>query len=200
MRGDTQIGQLDEAAFLATLLEWQVTGYFRVVDGVEADVDRLDELALLEHGDREFLGKLVRLRRRVAELRRLLTPHRGVFAALARPDFELLAKTESAAHFRALNDRLERAIDAVENAREMVLGSFELYMTGTAQNTNNFVKLLTSVTVLVGLLGVIAGVMGINFEVEFFRSGMAGFLLVIAGMVVLAGGILALAWRRRWFD
>ncbi len=143
-----------------------------MLDGIEEEVDKLDERALLERADRKFLGEMVELRRRVAELRRLLTPHREVFAALARPDFELPAKTESAAHFRALNDQLERALDAVENAREMVLGSFQLYMTGTAQSTNNIVKTLMVVTVMVGILGA--------FEMKFFKSGATGFMLVIA--------------------
>lgn len=82
---------------------------------------------------------------------------------------------------------LTKNLARLEDTREMVLGSFALYMTGTARNTNNFVKPLTLVTVLVGLLGVIAGVMGMSFEAGFFKYGMSGFLLVIAGMAGGAG-------------
>ncbi len=198
VQGDTKIGQLNSASFLAALLDWHIASYFKVLNKLEEDVDRLDEAALLKRADREFLGELVELRRRVSELRQLLAPHQEVFASLSRPDFEAIATTESAAHFRSLNDRLDRAIDAVEHAREMVIGTFELFMTGTAQSTNDTMKVLTLVTVIVGVTGVLAGVMGMNFTIGFFESGLTGFLIVVASMVLLAGGLLALARWRDW--
>jgi Mg2+ and Co2+ transporter CorA len=199
VQGDTQIGELNAASFLAALLDWHVMSYFHVLENLEAEVDRLDETALRQPADHAFLEELVELRSRVAELRRLLTPHREVFSALARPDFEVLASSESAAHFRALDDRLERAIEAVEHTREMVIGSFELFMTGTAQNTNDIMKVLTIATVLVGIMGVIAGIMGMNFKLAFFESGALGFTIVLVAMIVLVGGTIALARWRRWF-
>ncbi len=198
VQGDTQIGRLDAASFLAALLDWHIASYYKVLNKLEEDVDRMDEDALLTRANRAFLDDLVELRRRVSNLRQLLAPHQEVFAALSRPDFEAVATTESAAHFRSLNDRFERAMDAVEHAREMVIGTFELFMTGTAQNTNDTMKVLTLVTVLVGITGVIAGIMGMNFRFGFFESGLTGFLIVIGGMVLLVGAILALARRRGW--
>jgi len=198
VRGDTQIGTLNAASFLAALLDWHVSSYFSVLHNLEDEIDRLDELAIMAPANRKFLREVVALRRRVSYLRQLIFPHQEVFAALARPDFEAISQTESAAHFRALDDRLDRAISSVEHAREMVIGTFELFMTGTSQSTNDTMKVLTLVTVLVGLIGVIAGIMGMNFNVEFFQSGAFGFGIVIAGMIVLAISILAIARRRGW--
>lgn len=198
VRGDTQIGTLTAASFLAALLDWHVSSYFTVLHSLEDEVDRLDEMAILNPADRKFLRQVVALRRRVSYLRQLIAPHREVFAALARPDFEAISQTESAAHFRALEDRLDRAIDAVEHAREMVIGTFELFMTGTSQSTNDTMKVLTLVTALVGLIGVIAGIMGMNFTTEFFETGNRGFITVIAGMFLLTASILAVARWRRW--
>ncbi|HUP27018.1 MAG TPA: CorA family divalent cation transporter [Chloroflexia bacterium] len=199
IQGDTQIGQLNAASFLAALLDWHISSYFGVLDRLEDDVDDLDEVALLKPADRAFLRRLVDLRRRVSEVRQMLAPHREVFAALARPDFEAIAATESAAHFRALEDRLDRALDAVEHAREMIIGTFELFMTGTSQSTNETMKVLTVVTVLVGAMGVIAGIMGMNFQADFFSSGTEGFYAVLGGMIVLLVLILVIARWRKWF-
>jgi Mg2+ and Co2+ transporter CorA len=198
LRGDTDLGQLDSPAFLAALLDWHVSSYFTALDGLEEEVERLDEAALRQRADPRFLEELAALRRRVGDLRRLLAPHREVFAALARPDFRVVAASESAAHFRALNDRLERALDAADAAREMVLGSFELFMTGTAQSTNDTVRVLTVVTVLIGLTGVIAGVMGMNFPLALFDSGAVGFAAVLAGMAATVAAVLLLARARGW--
>ncbi|HEX2152491.1 MAG TPA: hypothetical protein VHL52_00750 [Acidimicrobiia bacterium] len=46
--GESRLGQLDVPQFLALLLDWQLTGNFKVIDKVQSDVDRLDE-DLLEH-------------------------------------------------------------------------------------------------------------------------------------------------------
>src|SRR5687768_1322493 len=193
VRGDTQIGALTAASFLAALLDWHVSSYFSVLRNLEDEVDRLDEMAILAPTDRKFLRQVVELRRRVSYLRQLLSPHQEVFAALARPDFEAIAQTESAAHFRDLDDRLDRAIASVDHAREMVIGTFELFMTGTSQSTNDTMKALTLITLLVGLMGVIAGAMGMNFTTEFFEVGTPGFVLTIAGMFVLTIAILIVA-------
>ncbi len=198
MRGDTQIGALTAASFLAALLDWHVSSYFTVLRSLEDEVDRLDEMAILAPADRKFLRQVVTLRRRVSYLRQLIAPHQEVFAALARPDFEAIAQTASAAHFRALEDRLNRAIDAVEHTREMVIGTFELFMTGTSQSTNDTMKVLTLVTALVGLMGVMAGIMGMNFTTELFESGTPGFALTIAGMLILCASIFVVARLRRW--
>lgn len=198
VRGDTQLGELTSATFLGALMDWHVGGYFRVLDELELSVDRLDEAVLTHPDDHEFLEDLVDLRRRVGELRRLLTPHREVFAALARPDFASIAQTESAAQFRSLADRFERAVESVENARELVLGSFDLYMTGTSRRTNDSVRALTIVTVALGVIGAVAGLMGTNFEVTFFKAGNLGFALMLLAMLLLIALVLWLARRNRW--
>ena len=198
VREDSGLGALDSASFLAALLDWHITSYFRVLDEFEAMVDTLDEEVLLHPNDREFLEDLVDLRRRVGQLRRLLAPHREVFAGLARPDFHVLVGSDAGPQFRALDDRFERAMDAVENARELVIGSFDLYMAGTARKTNEAVQILTIVTVSLGIIGAVAGVMGTNFTVGFFKAGATGFVLMLVGMGLLIALVLLFARRRRW--
>jgi len=146
---------------------------------------------------RAQVDQLIQARRRVAEVRRLLTSHRDVFYGLARPDFMATEKPEIRPHFVALNARLERAEDDVDHARELVVGAFELLATRAAQKTNDTMRVLTFVTVLLGSLALFAGVMGMNFELAFFHSGQKGFLIVtgIMGLITLVSTLVAL-WRK----
>ena len=200
LSGDRELGRIEAPSFLAALLDWQLGTYFKLVDELERGVDLLDERAL-RGGDREdrtdLLAEMVQLRHRTGRIRRTIAPQREVFAALARPGFELLATSESAAHFRALQARVERAIDAIENARELLIGSFDLYMTQTAQRTNDVMRVLTIVNVILLPAVVLAGIMGMNFKVAFFENTNL-FWIVIAAMVVIAAGSLVLARRRQW--
>jgi magnesium transporter len=200
LSADRELGRIEAPSFLAALLDWQLGTYFKLVDELERGVDVLDERAL-RGGDREdrtdLLAEMVQLRHRTGRIRRTIAPQREVFAALARPGFEVLATSESAAHFRALQARVERAIDAIENAREMLIGSFDLYMTQTAQRTNDVMRVLTIVNVILLPAVVLAGIMGMNFKVAFFENTNL-FWIVIAAMVVIAAGSLLVARWRQW--
>jgi magnesium transporter len=198
IKGDTKMGMITAESLVASLLEWHITSYFRVLEKLEIEVDRLDEEILASSPERSFLPELIKLRNRVSRLRRLLAPHRDVFYALARPDFVLLADSESAPHFKTLNDRFERAMDSIETARDLVISSFDLLTTRTAEYTNDVMKVLTFATVILGATGVIAGILGMNFEMEFFKSGSSGFWSVISGLVFLIVGSIIYAKLKNW--
>ena len=167
-----QLGQ----DFLRRFSDWHINAYFQMLERIELKVDRIDERALRARSKEDPLVEMVTIRRRISQVRRALTPHREVFASLARPDFQLLSKSGLATHFRDLNERLERAIDAVENARDLLIGSFDIYMSHTAQRTNHVIKVLTLASVIFFIAGVTASVMSMNFKVPFYNTGRTRFL------------------------
>ena len=188
-----EVGLLSPVEFLADLLEWHVDAFLRAAEQLELEVEKLDDAAL--RTERDLVDRLVRMRRRIAHVRRMLTPHREVYAELTRPDFlPHLDEREE----RALADasqRLERAVDAIANAREMLLGTFDVHMTRTAQRTNEVMKVLTLASVILLPSVVLAGVMGMNFKVGLFENANL-FWVVIAIMAVLAiGTVVAARWR-----
>jgi Mg2+ and Co2+ transporter CorA len=197
-RADTRLGMLSAESFTASLLDWQLVSYFDAVSDFEAAVDRLEVGIMTSRRNPECLPELAELRRGASRLRRMLAPHRNLFSALARPDFRPDADGDANAHFIALDDRFARAMDAVENARDLVVGSFELFTTRTAQRTNDTMRVLTVVTVLLGTLAVVAGVLGMNFPAPFFDSGARGFWTAVGTMAGLTAAILLLARWRRW--
>ena len=181
--GETRIGGLRPASFTASLLDWQVDSYLHAVSNLEEEVDRLEVSLLSSKVYHECLPDLAKLRRGTSRLRRMLAPHRHVFGSLARPDFRPGDDGEDTGpnkDFRALEQRFERAMDAVENARDLVVGSFELFTTRSAQRTNETMRVLTFVTVLLGTLAVIAGAMGMNFKAPLFDSGATGFWVTVS--------------------
>jgi Mg2+ and Co2+ transporter CorA len=198
-RADTRIGVLSAESFTASLLDWQMTTYFDAVAQLEEEVDRLEVQLLTQPVLRERVPELAVLRRSASRLRRLLAPHRVVYAAMARPDFRPDDDEQEQAQLRALSDRFERTLDAVEAARELVIGSFELFATRTAQRTNETMRVLTFVTVLLGSLSVLAGVLGMNFEAPIFHSGSRGFFATIGLMSLVVITAVVMAKRRHWF-
>jgi magnesium transporter len=192
------IGRLSAESFVAILLDRQLASYFDAVSDYELAVERL-EVDILGGSATGSLLELQRLRRWASRLRRMLAPHRAVFGALSRPDFRPHGGKEADRHFVALDTRFERAMDMVENARELVIGSFELFSNQTALKTNESMKVLTFVTVVTGLLATLVGALGMNFQASFFSSNDVGFWVAVAGLGVLAVTALILGRRRRWY-
>lgn len=197
-RGETEIGKLDAESFLATLLDLHIVSYFRAMEEIERHVDKFDESILKTDMDpNQLLSAMVKLKRDVSDLRRWLLPHRDVFYSLTRADFLQIAESDSVEEFKRLTDHFENAVDAVERARETVLGVFELYATKSAQMTNTFVQRLTFLTLLTGSLAIIAGILGMNFKADIFDMEN-GFWMTVGGLVIVAASLTIFARFKRW--
>jgi Mg2+ and Co2+ transporter CorA len=126
-----------------------------------------------------------------------MSPHRETFAELARPVF--LPDLDSAERdaMAGVAQRLERAGEAITNTREMLIGTFDVHMTRTAQRTNDIMRVLTLASVVLLPSVVLAGVMGMNFKVWIFDDPNL-FWVVIAVMLAMAAATLGVARWRRW--
>ncbi len=195
VKGETQFGALDESAFVAVLLDALLAGYFRAVEGIERKIDEYDTRALQARSDDDLIGDLVGMRREVAVLRRALSPQREVFYTLERPGI-ILGDSESAA-WPQIADRFRQAMEAVENARELLVGTFDIVISRQGERTNDVMRVLTVISSVLLPSVVIAGVMGMNFKPGFFDDP-TNFFIVIGAMVVLAVGILLVARMRHW--
>jgi magnesium transporter len=199
VRDDSQLGTLSGASFLAAILDGHLTNFFRAIERLEAEVDAWDDRAMSPKPEKRMLPKLRQLRQKIAALRRVLVPHREVYTALLRPDIASVfgASTLDAA-FPTLASQMERAVDSIDNARELVLGSFEMYSAQLAQKNNDVMRLLTVVTVLLLPIGTLAGVLGMNFQARFFNTKDVGFFIVIAIMLSIISTIGYVANKKGW--
>jgi Mg2+ and Co2+ transporter CorA len=197
-KGETKIGGLPPSLLAVSLLDWHVSEYFDEVARIESRVDDVDEVILADGAVAPILAKIVENRRDVSKLRTLISKQRPIFYGLSRPDFALGADPRALAEFAALAARYERAVDEIERGRDVVVGSFELFTSMTTQKTNDLVKALTFLTAIIGICAAVAGLLGMNFEIPLFKTGMIGFGIVVTGLVVLAAAALALAKWRRW--
>jgi Mg2+ and Co2+ transporter CorA len=193
----SELGVLSAESFAAVVLDGHLTTYFDAVSGFEAAVERL-ELEIFDDRHLGSLPELRTLRRGASRLRRMLSPHRAVYGVLSRPDFRPREGRTADRHFGALDLRFERAMDVVENCRDLVMGSFELFSNQTALRTNASMKVLTFATVVLGLLAVTGGILGMNFRAPFFESE-SGFWYAVGGLVALAATALLVGRWRRWY-
>ena len=196
-----RVGGLHAGSFAASLLDRMLTDYLDARDLFESAVDRI-ELQVLRRPKPGHLSELQQLRRHASRLRRHLAGQRDMFEALGRPDFASGQPGEAARHWQSLSARYDRTMAAAESARDLVNGSFDVYASRVAEGTNETMRVLTVVTVVLGTLAVAAGVFGMNFPAEVFETGDSGFWWTVAlmlgvGIVSLGIGLGWSFWRRR---
>ncbi len=195
LRDDRPVGRLSPVQFLVSMLDWHVDSFFRAAVELEAEVDKLDDAAL--GSEEDLLKRLVEMRRQIARVRGILVPHRETFAELARPSFLPDLDPAERDALAGVASRLDRAAEAITNTREMLIGTFDVHMTRTAQRTNDIMRVLTLASVVLLPSVVLAGVMGMNFKVWIFDNPNL-FWVVVGIMTAMAVATIGVARWRRW--
>lgn len=185
-----RVARLEAMVFAMALLDRMLTDYLDARDAFETLLDRL-EIQILRRTHSAQLQELQRLRQLASKMRRHLAVQRDLFDALARPDFDPDESKDADEATRLVSARYSRVMQAIDDARELVNGSFEVYASRTADSTNEAMHTLTVVTVAMGLAATIAGVLGMNFKAAIFDSPRGFvFALVLIGVIVVG----AVAW------
>ncbi len=198
-RGESMKGALTPAILASSLLDWHLESYFDAITEVEGALDTLDGKVLASRTGKGTLDALAKMRKRVAVLRASVAEQRPLFHGLVRPDFGPVANDEATlSTYRAVALRFDGVVDAVERSREGIVSSFDLFTSKTGLETNELVKALTFVTVIIGMFAAVAGVFGMNFKVPIFDTGQTGFYAVLASLVLVVIGLTLFARRRGW--
>ena len=149
-------------------------------------------------GDAEReIERLVEMRLEVGKLRRALAAHRPTLVALTYPELEPLGDGDSAERFQSLLARFETTLQEARDAREAIVGSFDVLLARGGHRTNEIMKVLTLASVILLPGALLAGVMGMNFEVGLFEEPML-FWVVVAVIVAVAPVTLGIARARSW--
>lgn len=195
---DATIGELDSPELVASLLDAVVTTYHAAVDALEDELDQIDTKALGGPRPEALVDRLVDVRRRIGQLRRLLAAHRELFGALARPDFLRGIDTSGAEMFVPVANRFEGAIQSLESTRDVLLGSFDILMTRAAQRTNDVMRTLTVVTVMAVPATVTAGFLGMNVIIPFSSTDPSAFWIIGGFVLVFEIAVFLVARWRGW--
>jgi magnesium transporter len=194
--GDT--GSLDGPGFLAALLEWVLGSYSAAFERIEHRLEEFDIEAMRGDAEgHEDIERLIEMRKEVGKLRRALAAHRSALVSLTHPELEALGDNDSGERFASLLSRFESTVQEARDAREAIVGSFDVLIARGGHRTNEIMKVLTLASVILLPGALIAGVMGMNFKVGLFEEPML-FWAVLALIVLIAPVTIALAKLWRW--
>jgi magnesium transporter len=171
-----------------------VDGYFPVLDALAEEIDDLQD-KVVESANEWTLQRLFALKRELIAIRRATSPAREIFNQLTNRDVGPVAE-DHVVYFRDVYDHLIRVTDELDNYRELVSGTLDIYLTIVNNNLSIIMKRLTGVTVILAGMGAIAGIFGMSEASSAFAGAeSAGFWLVTGATVAIAT-IAAVVLRR----
>jgi Mg2+ and Co2+ transporter CorA len=193
--GDT--GSLDGPGFLAALLEWVLGSYTSAFERVEQRLEDFDMNAMRGEGADEDIEQLISMRRHVGTLRRALAAHRYALVALTHPELEALGDNSSGERFQSLFSRYEATLQEGRDAREAIVGSFDVLIASGSHKTNRIMTVLTLTSVILLPGALLAAVMGMNFKVGLFNDTIL-FWVVVAVIIAIAPITVGIAKVKDW--
>jgi magnesium transporter len=179
---------------LYALTDGIVDGYFPVLDAIEDEIDALQDDVIAKPNS-WTLERLFALKRQLIGLRRAMSPAREIFNQLTNRDLALV-KPEHIVYFRDVYDHLIRVTDELDNDRELVAGTLEVYLSTINNNLSVIMKRLTGVTVILAGIGAVGGLFGMSEAGAALGGGEAGGFWIVVGLVI-AGAALTALWLRR---
>ena len=183
---------------LYTLLDAAVDSYFPELDRLSDRIDTLEDRILAGAADPEGLAEMLSLKRRLLDLRRVLTPTRDVANALLRRDIDIV-DAGSTPYYQDLYDHIVRVLDQLDLYRDLLATVLEARLTVASNNLNAIMKRLTAFTVVLMVPTLIAGIYGMNFDRMPELDWALGYPFALALMVVAAGAAISWFRRRGWF-
>ncbi len=146
---------------LYRLVEELVSSHLPVIEGIDAEVERLEE-QILEHPGQRALEEALRCKRGLLLLRRILAPQREVLNRLARDELSVIG-AQHRIYFRDLYDHLVRLYGITESVRDLVGGILEMYLSAINNRMNETMKTFTLITTLFMPVSFVVGFFGMNF-------------------------------------
>jgi magnesium transporter len=182
---------------LYVLADHVVDGYFPVLDRLADEIDDLQDQVLQSASD-WTLERLFGLKRELLSIRRATSPAREIFNQLTNREIAALDPSH-VVYFRDVYDHLIRVTDELDNYRELVSGTLDIYLTTINNNLSRIMKRLTGVTVVVAGIGAVGGVFGMSQATPALAGQEGfGFWAVTLGSLVAAGAVAVVLRRIDW--
>lgn len=172
----------------------------RIADAVDDIEERVAEVeSTVEEGNVLAMRTRVSVaRRQTAAIRRFIAPQRDALDALFRASKGTFS--DAASYFlREQADRMARYVEDLDLVRERALVIQEELMNRLAQEQNQRMYVLSIVAAIFLPITFITGIFGMNVAgLPGVETGWA-FWGVMAGMITISVGVIALLRWKRWF-
>lgn len=187
-------GPRSEEEAVYRVLDALTDSYYPVLSDLSDAIDAIEEEAFTADGE-EIRGRIFALRKRLVQVRHVVTPQRDMFTSAGSTFAALPGLNSDEAHdyFRDIHDHLMQIADVVDVSRELLVGALDLHASAVSQRDNEVTKQLTLIATIFLPLTFVTGFFGQNFgwmvnglttKTDFLAFGIGGLVASSAALVV----------------
>jgi magnesium transporter len=189
---------MSSSRLLHILIDAIIDNYFPCLEQLEDDIENLASV-IVDKPDQETLNQIFKTKHLLNTISRVVLPQQDILKILLDHDLVFIEK-ENHYYLRDVFDHLLRIADMVHTQRDNLNGLINLHVSATSNRLNFIVNRLTLFTIVIGVLTVVSGFYGMNFEQNFPPFDAAwGVPFVLGMMIVMIVVLISELRRRRWY-
>lgn len=186
-----------KAGYLAyALIDVVLDSFFPVMETVGDQIESLED-DVQDNPTPEIVKMIRGIKRDLLVIRGSLWPMREVIGSLQREEPELIADATKL-YLRNAYDHTIQLADIVETYRDILSEVFNMYLSISANSTNEVMKILTIFAAIFIPLTFMAGVYGMNFEFMPELRWRPAYFILLGLMAAVAIAMLRFFRKRGW--
>jgi magnesium transporter len=185
------------AVLLYEILGRLIDDCYRLLDNNSLEIRDVEDM-IFSGEQRLAVEKILLLRRNIINIRKIMQNHKNILKELAKMESSLVDKLAIKKYYDRLVEDSKRLWEMLDNQKEMIE-----VLNGTNESilndqTNNIMKTLTIISVIVLPLSLMAGIFGMNAVHMPFVAERHGFWVILGIMGFISILMLSYFKRRRW--
>ncbi|MDO8736794.1 MAG: magnesium/cobalt transporter CorA [Thermoleophilia bacterium] len=171
------------------LLDTVVDGYIETIDGVEDELDTLEDAVVDPRADESTVHRIFDFKRELIHFRKKAGPLREAINEMTSRDFPLVT-SDMLPYLRDVYDHLIRLSDMLDSYRDILTGSLDVHLSAVSNRLNEIMKRLTLVATIFMPLTFITGFWGMNFAElpvgsRVWMWGSLLFMAVVSAVMII---------------
>lgn len=179
------------------LIDEEVDTYFPTLEAIDVQIEKLEEEAS-KNPKPKILKEILSLKRSIILGKRIVFQQREKMSFLAKKEYKQISKSVLP-YIRDVYDNTIRVSDSLDNSRELIGNSYDIYMSTMNQRMNEVMKVMSVIATLALPLTVISSIYGTNFAILPGKDNPVGFWIMIITMISISLTSLILFRKRGWF-
>ncbi|MBU0980569.1 MAG: magnesium/cobalt transporter CorA [Nanoarchaeota archaeon] len=179
------------------ILDLEVDNYLPVLERIDDEIEEIEE-TVTKKPEPRILTTILGLKRTIVFIKRTAFTQRDKISFIAKGQYPIIS-AKALPYFRDVYDHTIRVSDMIDNYREAVGNTFDVYMSAVSNSMNEVMKVLSIIATIALPLTVISGIFGTNFNNLPGQAAYWGFWVMILFMVLLSLGMILYFRRKKWF-
>lgn len=180
---------------LYSIIDKMVDNFFPVAYKIERNVQRVEE-RIFGDGGRETVEEISILRRDIIAYRRIVKPQIAIISRLERIKSRIIHE-DLDVYFSDISDALGRIWDTLDDQKGIIEALNDTYDSLMSHRTNEIIRTLTVLSVMMLPLTLISGIYGMNVDLPFGHHAFA-FFGVMLMMLGVTASMLTFFRSKHW--